>query len=349
MYVPKVYAAPGGDFLHDFVRRHPFGLLVSRSGDSLAGSHIPFLLDAAAGPRGTLLGHLARANPQWKELEAGEAMVAFSGPDAYVSPSWYADQVTVPTWNYAAVHAYGRPRLVRDVDALRVMVERLTREHEERVGSPWRLEQAAPILEAELRGIVGFEIPIDRLEGKLKLGQNRSTADRAGVVQALRRRGGDAGLGVATLMAAGLEASGATERAPTGALAALRVSGTRRPVPAAVAALYRAAGLGRPVDDLARLDCMFADANVVWSAWEGDRLVGVLRGWTDGAFDGYVCDLAVDPVWQGRGLGRELLRRATAANPEVQWVLRASTVAARYYEHLGWEPIGNGWCRRRAR
>jgi ribosomal protein S18 acetylase RimI-like enzyme len=136
---------------------------------------------------------------------------------------------------------------------------------------------------------------------------------------------------------------------PTGRpLAGLRLS-ARRPPAAAAAALYRAAGLARPVDDLPRLDCMFADANVVWSAWDGERLVGVLRGWTDGAFDGYVCDLAIDPGWQGRGLGRELLRRATAGDPEVQWVLRASAVAARYYEHLGWQPIANGWFWRRER
>jgi ribosomal protein S18 acetylase RimI-like enzyme len=116
-----------------------------------------------------------------------------------------------------------------------------------------------------------------------------------------------------------------------------------RPDAADVAALYAAALLIRPTTDLQRIAQMLADTNVVLTAWDGDRLVALLRGWTDGAFDGYVCDLAVDPRYQNQRIGRELLERLKAWGPQVQWVVRASKIATGYYEHLGWQKIENGW------
>lgn len=115
------------------------------------------------------------------------------------------------------------------------------------------------------------------------------------------------------------------------------------PDAAIIADLYRRSPLYRPVDDVARIAAMYAGANVVLTAWEGDTLVGILRGWTDGAYDGYVCDLAVAPEYQKAGVGRELLRLAVVQNPRIQWVLRASKIATEYYAHLGWQKIENGW------
>ncbi len=116
-----------------------------------------------------------------------------------------------------------------------------------------------------------------------------------------------------------------------------------RPEPASIAALYRASPLYRPVEDVERIARMYAGSNIVLTAWEGERLVGILRGWTDFAYDGYICDLAVDPDCQKAGVGRELLDRARALGPQIQFVLRASKIAADYYQHLGWQKIENGW------
>jgi GNAT superfamily N-acetyltransferase len=116
-----------------------------------------------------------------------------------------------------------------------------------------------------------------------------------------------------------------------------------RPAPAEIAALYRAAPLYRPVDDVVRIGRMYAGSNVVLTAWEGERLVGIMRGWTDFAFDGYVCDLAVLPEFQKSGVGKALLEQACALGPEIQWVLRASKIAVEYYAHVGWQKIENGW------
>lgn len=116
-----------------------------------------------------------------------------------------------------------------------------------------------------------------------------------------------------------------------------------RPAAQEIAALYRAAQLIRPVDDVDRIGRMYEGSNLVLTAWEGERLVGILRGWIDGAFDGYVCDLAVHPDFQKHGVGAKLLELARSGRPEVQWVLRASKIAAQYYEHIGWKKIENGW------
>lgn len=115
------------------------------------------------------------------------------------------------------------------------------------------------------------------------------------------------------------------------------------PDPSVIAELYRRSPLYRPVDDVDRIAAMYAGANLILTAWHGGTLVGILRGWTDGAYDGYVCDLAVAPEYQKAGVGRELLRRTVTQNPRIQWVLRASKIAADYYEHLGWQKIENGW------
>ena len=116
-----------------------------------------------------------------------------------------------------------------------------------------------------------------------------------------------------------------------------------RPDAAIIAELYRAAPLNRPVDDLARIRRMYKGSNIVLTAWDGDKLVGILRGWTDGAYDGYVCDLAIAPTHQKSGIGKALLEKACALGPQIQFVLRASKIAREYYKHIGWEFVENGW------
>lgn len=209
MWVPSRFREDDRETLHDWIEANDFALLVSADAQGVpTATHLPFLLDRDRGPHGTLIAHMARANPHWRSL-GGEALVVFSGAHAYISPSWYEDQVTVPTWNYVAVHAVGRPVLVEERDALLEMVGRLTRRHESRVGSPWTLERAAPVLESELRGIVGFEIGITRLEGKRKLNQNRSAADQRGVIRALRASSDPQERAIARMMAERLGEKGA--------------------------------------------------------------------------------------------------------------------------------------------
>ena len=200
VYNPRSFRVVSPERLHAFIREYPFGMLFSAGGDGPIVSQLPFMIDPSRGPWGTLVGHMARANPQWKGWTPETRVLAvFPGPHAYISPAWYDEKVTVPTWNYATVHATGRPRLVLEPDELRPMVEDLLAIHETaavpgtgappigRDGRGWDSAAKDGVMDAELRAIVGFEIPLDRLEGKFKLNQNRSRADREGVVRALSR------------------------------------------------------------------------------------------------------------------------------------------------------------------
>jgi transcriptional regulator len=191
MYVPSVNAERRPDVVLDFIEAHPFGALVTASADGLFATHLPLVLDRTRGPHGTLQGHVARANPHHRQaLATPEALVIFSGPDAYVTPSWYPAKQehgrVVPTWNYVAVHAYGVPRFTDDPAFLARHLEALTTRHEAGRDAPWAVADAPAEYIAQLsRAIVGFEIEITRLEGKWKMSQNRSPADIDGVVQGL--------------------------------------------------------------------------------------------------------------------------------------------------------------------
>jgi transcriptional regulator len=168
--------------------------LVTRGSGGLVATHLPLLHDPEPAPRGRLLGHLARANPQWRELAPDEeALAVFLGPEAYVTPRWYPSKAehgrVVPTWNYLAVHAWGRLRVETEPTALEALVRRLTERHEAGADIPWRVEDApAAFLADQLKGIVGIELTIARLEGKWKMSQNRPPADREGVIGGLERR-----------------------------------------------------------------------------------------------------------------------------------------------------------------
>lgn len=186
MYTPASFKVADPAHLHKLMRRYPFALLLTEHDGQIAASHLPFMLDADRGSHGTLLAHMARANPHWQLLDGQRgALVVFTGPHAYISPSWYESPVTVPTWNYAVVHAHGRPVIVQDKTRVRAMLERLVAEHEARIDPPWSTAQADRYVDEQLDYIVAFEMTIERLEGKFKLNQNRSRSDREGVVRAL--------------------------------------------------------------------------------------------------------------------------------------------------------------------
>ncbi|HEV7251765.1 MAG TPA: FMN-binding negative transcriptional regulator [Mesorhizobium sp.] len=198
MYQPPHFREDRLERHHELIRSHPLGLLVTAGPLGLMANPIPFLLDSQASERGTLRAHLARANPQWRELaQAEDCLVVFQGPEAYITPSWYPTKGetgrVVPTWNYATVHVWGRPRLVEDGAWLRAHLEALTSARESRRAAPWSVDDApAPFVAAQLKGIVGVELPIARSEGKWKVSQNRGEADRNGVVRGPREEGPDA-------------------------------------------------------------------------------------------------------------------------------------------------------------
>lgn len=195
MYRPEHFIESRLDELHGIIRQHPFGMLVARRTGGLDADHLPFELDTSSGPFGTLLAHIARANPLSAEVEPDtEVLVVFRGPHGYISPSWYPSrqqtQRSVPTWNYEVVHAHGRLRIVDDERFVRGVVARLTRRHEAGEPHPWKMTDApADYVDAMLTRIVGLEVGITRLEGKRKLGQNREARDVEGAVGALRERG----------------------------------------------------------------------------------------------------------------------------------------------------------------
>jgi transcriptional regulator len=199
MYIPKSYAETDIAKLHDLMRAYNFAVLFSAQPEPLA-THLPFLIDPQRGPQGTLICHMARANPHWQQLDpAQEVLVVFQGPHSYISPLWYANPSVVPTWNYAAVHAYGKPRLIHEPGHLRQMVMQLVAFHE----SPEKLPDFdANLPENLLQAIVGVEIEITRLEGKFKFNQNKSVEDQQGVIDVLSQSADSTQRAVAQIMRA---------------------------------------------------------------------------------------------------------------------------------------------------
>ena len=206
MYLPKHFDESRIAVLHELIREHPLGTLVTLTANGLDANHLPFEVDPQPAPLGTLRGHVARANPLWREFTRdAEALVIFQGASTYVSPSWYPTKrktgEVVPTWNYAVVHARARVRVVDEREWLRGLVERLTRRHESGRADPWKITDApADYIERQLGAIVGLELPIARLTGKWKVSQNRPPEDRAGVVEGLLRQGGDSRAAMADLV-----------------------------------------------------------------------------------------------------------------------------------------------------
>ncbi|MCL5677544.1 MAG: FMN-binding negative transcriptional regulator [Firmicutes bacterium] len=167
------------------IRQNGFGILFSQVKGHPFATHLPFVVNEAGGEKGSLSGHLAKANPHWRELDGAEVLVVFQGPHAYISPSWYAEKQAVPTWNYVAVHVYGQCRIVQDERELRTLLSEMTRFYEPDSPLADHLDEEFYVKMAN--AIVGFEIRITAMEGKAKLSQNRSADTIRGVIDGLSK------------------------------------------------------------------------------------------------------------------------------------------------------------------
>jgi transcriptional regulator len=187
MYIPPFNRINDRDRIIRFIQSHGFASLVSKNEQGITVSHLPVLWDNNDSEWGMLRSHMARANPQWRHFESGdEVLCIFQGPHAYISPSWYLTQHTVPTWNYAAVHVYGVPQLLDTAD-LRQIVYDTTAKYESVMSQPWNIPLSEQEIDKMLKAIIGFSIRITRVEAKFKLGQNRSTEDQEGMLRALQQ------------------------------------------------------------------------------------------------------------------------------------------------------------------
>lgn len=192
VYTPRHFSADDPAALRSLVEANAFGTLITHHEGETMVSHIPFVVDVDTAGALVLHGHVARANPHWRALEAARSLAIFSGPHGYISPTWYEKHPSVPTWNYAVVHAHGTARLVAAA-ALERTLERLSAHYESGNAEPWRMDRLdRDYVDTMTRAIVGFEIAVERLEGKFKLSQNRIPADQRSVVAALEARGEDA-------------------------------------------------------------------------------------------------------------------------------------------------------------
>ena len=186
MYIPSSFKEEDHNILFSLIEEHSFGILFSQHEDQPEVTHLPFLIDQERGGKGILIAHFAKANKHWRKIDANkEVLCVFQGPHSYISPSWYKDRETVPTWNYATVHVYGKPKIIDKPDELRKMVISLTHHHEAKVATDWSLEEGEAEFEKDLLAIVGIEIEITRMEGKFKFNQNRSREDQLGVIENL--------------------------------------------------------------------------------------------------------------------------------------------------------------------
>jgi len=213
MYTPPAYAETDLATLHAHMRAWSFATLITHGTQGSQATHLPFLLNESdGGDNGLLTTHLARANPQRLDLEAAtEALVIFQGPHAFISPSWYENRMTFPTWNYTAIHVRGQPRMVTDTAAIRAILDRTVALYDTPLGGPWRFAAMPEELTlSRLKAIVAVEIPIARIEGKMKLNQDKSPVDRRGVITALERQGDAQSLAVARMMRHDLAVTGET-------------------------------------------------------------------------------------------------------------------------------------------
>ncbi len=186
MYTPPAFALDDLQVIHEFIDHYSFGLLVSRDSHEPLASHLPLLLDRSRGTHGVLRGHMAVENAQWKTAADQQVLVVFSGPHAYISPEWYAEDHTVPTWNYIAVHAYGALRVIQDDAAIEsLLMDSIQRFESEK--SRWSIDPGSEFFQRMAQMVVSFEIPIARLEGKWKLSQNHSTVRRRRVIEKLEQ------------------------------------------------------------------------------------------------------------------------------------------------------------------
>jgi transcriptional regulator len=205
MYVPDAFAVAEPARLAEFIVAHPFATLVSTTAEGPLASHLPLeldgSLDGSLAGEARLLGHMAKSNPHWQCFSEGRPAIAiFHGPHAYVSPAWYTSGPAVPTWNYAAVHVRGTPRRIDNVEKVTALLDRLVARYESGRAAPWVDDNPAPFRAAMQQAIVAFELPVESVEGKFKLGQNRSVEDQQGTIDGLEREGGADALALAAFM-----------------------------------------------------------------------------------------------------------------------------------------------------
>lgn len=200
MYVPPHFAETDAAKLFDFIEANSFALLISQADGRPFASHVPLLLDREAVSQGALRGHLARANPQWRSAAGQEVLAVFSGPHAYISPTWYEAERVVPTWNYVAVHVYGTFRVVEERDELMGIVRDMVRFYEATLPRPWDFDATIEHAQKMLQGIVGFRVEVTRIEGKWKLGQNHPAERREKAARALEQYEDENSRAVAELM-----------------------------------------------------------------------------------------------------------------------------------------------------
>ena len=206
MYIPKAFAVEDLHVLHTFMHDYSFATLVTVQDGVPFATHLPTTLDETRGLYGTIEAHVARPNPQWRQLdETREVLLIFQGPHSYISPSWYVDNTasSVPTWNYAVVHAYGKPHLIEDQERVYGLLTRLIQKNEQIFEHQWHIPFSDEEFRKQMRGFVCFEIELTRLEGKGKLSQNRTVNDQQHVIAALENNEellGDGAVGVADLM-----------------------------------------------------------------------------------------------------------------------------------------------------
>jgi len=206
MYILKQHEETNLDVMHDLIRAHSLGTWVTQNNNELVANHIPFHLDATRGEFGTLIAHVARANPIWQTLDQQQpSLVIFQGPESYITPSWYpskhAHGKAVPTWNYAVVHVHGTPSCTHSPEQILACLQQLTDTHEAKQALPWKVSDAPKdYIDKLLEAIVGIEIPIQKIIGKWKTHQNRPEADQLGVIAGLVGRGDDNSLAMADLV-----------------------------------------------------------------------------------------------------------------------------------------------------
>ena len=200
MYLPESFKESDPAKLFDLIEQNSFGLLISANDGDPFASHLPLLLDRTVLPNGCLVGHMARANPQWKQLDGKSVLAVFSGPHAYISPTWYEVENVVPTWNYTAVHAYGVFRAVHDPVQMMEIARRYVDLYEAGMPKPWKLDTQSEYSKKHVMAIVGFRIEITRLEGKWKLNQNRPQEQREKVANALDASADENAKRIAALM-----------------------------------------------------------------------------------------------------------------------------------------------------
>jgi transcriptional regulator len=186
MYLPKSFELTDSDLIAQIINDNSFGTLISNGDNGLQASHLPFDFDSQ---RGVLRCHMARANPQWRDFEGQEVLAIFQGAHGYISPRWYQTELAVPTWNYVAVHVYGKPTILEDDGEVVALLENLVAQQESQFETPWKLEAPADWQQKMRRAIVGFEMTITRIEAKAKMSQNRPAEDVEGVIAGLESKG----------------------------------------------------------------------------------------------------------------------------------------------------------------